>query len=168
MGLTSTFFHFIFYYNNSSIPSQPRRTECINYCSGFLINTLPGVEDAEMIKESKIALSLPNMLWIQHTAIQAGWPSAMQIDKNGRSCENGRPREKNPWIHKKPYIQKPLEFHTAIKFDFERYEWLQDDLIRTKLVADDHWWTDDEYQIKYPILRDSLGILTFNWLDDKG
>ena len=161
MDLTLTFFNFIFYYNNSSIPSQPRRTECINYCSGFLINTLPGVEDAEIIKESKIALSLANMLWIQQTA-------PAESIKNGRSCENGWPREKNPWIHKKPNIQKPLEFHTAINFDFERYEWFQEDLLRTKIVADDHWWTDDEYEIKYPILRDSLGILTFNWLDDKG
>ena len=84
-------------------------------------------------------------------------PRGMLIDKKWPVLR------KNPWIHNKPNIQKPLEFHTAINFDFERNEWFQDDLLRTKLVEDDHWWTDDEYKIKYPILRDSLGILTCNW-----
>ena len=65
MALTSLFFNFIFHSNTSSLVFQLKRDDCINYCSSFLINALPGVEDAALIKETKTAGLLANELRIQ-------------------------------------------------------------------------------------------------------
>ena len=60
MTLASMFFNFIFYSNTSSLVFQLRRDDCITFCSSFVISALPGVEDAELIKQSRVALLLVN------------------------------------------------------------------------------------------------------------
>ena len=59
MTLAAVFFNFIFY-NNTTFVSQIRRDDCINFCSSFFINALPGVDDAKVIKQSREALLLVN------------------------------------------------------------------------------------------------------------
>ena len=59
MNLASVLFNFIFY-NKSTFVSQIRRDDCINFCSSFFINVLPGVDDASDIKQSREALLLVN------------------------------------------------------------------------------------------------------------
>ena len=59
MNLASVLFNFIFY-KNSSFVSQIRRDDCINFCSTFFINALPGVDDSSVIKQSREALMLVN------------------------------------------------------------------------------------------------------------
>ena len=55
-------------------------------------------------------------------------------------------------------VMKPIEFHTAINFDFKRKLWFENDLFGSKPVAEDRWEIDKPYRKKYPVLRDSLGI----------
>ena len=52
---------------------------------------------------------------------------------------------------------QPIEFHTPIHFDFNKYQWLNDGFLRSKMVQEDQWSTDVDF-MKYPKLRDSLGI----------
>ena len=81
MSLTSLFFNFIFYRNTSSLVFYLNRDECINYCSSFLINALPVVEDMPFIKETKTALLLEtktdNELRIQRFIQIIGWLAIM-------------------------------------------------------------------------------------------
>ena len=62
MILTSVFFNFINFFSKSSdLPIfQHSKSDCVNFCSSFFMSTLPGVDDAKLIKQSKVGLSLAN------------------------------------------------------------------------------------------------------------
>ena len=106
------------YSNSSSLVCQLQRDECITFCSSFYINALPGVDDAQFIKQSRDAVLLAN-------------------DKK---------------------LMQPFEFHTSIGFDFSKRQWIQKELFGSKSVAQHHWTIDQEYNLKYPILKDRQGI----------
>ena len=55
-------------------------------------------------------------------------------------------------------LMQPFEFHTSINFDFNKKQWIQKELFGSKSVAQHHWTIDNEYNLKYPILRDRQGI----------
>ena len=126
----------------TSLESYFRQQDCINYCSEFFISTLPGADDAKIIKQSKIASLLANQLWIQQTHIV--FPETNDLGHN-------------LWIQVYTRLMQPIEFHTPIHFDFNKYQWLHDGFLRSKMVPEDQWSTDVDF-MKYPKLRDSLGI----------
>ena len=53
---------------------------------------------------------------------------------------------------------KPTQFHTDIYYDFNRKLWLENNFFGSKPIAEDRWFIDKEYNTKFPVLRDSLGI----------
>ena len=52
----------------------------------------------------------------------------------------------------------PIEFHTAIEFDFHTREWVQSNFFGSKPVAKENWAIDKKYFKVYPVLKDSNGI----------
>ena len=50
---------------------------------------------------------------------------------------------------------QPIEFHSSVHYDFNRQQWLQNGLFGQKSIAEDKWVADEEYFLKYPILKDS-------------
>ena len=92
MNLTPVFFNFIFYSNTSiagtsNFVSLLQRDECINYCSSFYINAIPGVNDAQFIKRSRVAASFLNdtrfIKPIQfHTDINFDFNRKLWLDNN--------------------------------------------------------------------------------------
>ena len=148
MAFTSILFSYIhFYYNSSAsfpIVYPQTREGCINYCSDYLISTLPGVEDAKIIKQSKVGKVLSNEVWIGEVG------SILRLPVNRSFSSSFR-------ILYKTMIMQPFEFHTSIKFDFSRQQWFQNNFLWKKSIAQDNWATDANFK-KYPILKDSFGI----------
>ena len=111
MILSSVFFNFIFYINNnftSSLVFQLQRDECINYCSTFFIKALPGVDDAQIIQQSKVALLLVNDTTILkpiefHTSIGFDFNRKQWLQKgifSSKSIANDH------WTIEKDYFKK--------------------------------------------------------------
>ena len=103
--------YFIFYSNTNltaSLVFQLRRDECINFCSTFYIKALPGVEDAQVIKQSKVALLLANDLTIMkpiefHTSISFDFNRKQWLQKDTFSSKS---IAKDHWTIDKDYFKK--------------------------------------------------------------
>ena len=113
MNLTSVFFNFIFYSNTSiagtsNFVSLLQRDECINYCSTFYINAIPGVNDAQFIKKSRVAASLLNdtrfIKPIQfHTDITFDFNRQLWLEHH---FFESKPITEDRWVIEKPYNKK--------------------------------------------------------------
>ena len=124
MFFTSVFFNFIFYSNNNFTASyvwQLRRDQCINYCSTFFIKALPGVDDAQVIKQSKVALLLVNDTTIMkplefHTSISFDFNRKQWLQKDIFSSKS---IAKDHWTIDRVYSKKypVLKDSLGINFD---------------------------------------------------
>ena len=107
MILTSVFFNFIFY-SNTNFTSLVFQGECINFCSTFFIKALPGVEDAQIIKQSKVALLLANDTTIMqpiefHTSIVFDFNREQWLQKD---IFGSKSIAKDHWTIDKDYFKK--------------------------------------------------------------
>ena len=64
-------------------------------------------------------------------------------------------------------FMKPTQFHTDIYFDFNKKLWLEYNFFGSKPIAEDRWVIDKQYSNKFPVLRDSLGILFYLFIQKR-
>ena len=87
---------------------QLRREDCINFCSTFIIKALPGVEDAQIIKQSNVALLLANDTTIMqpiefHTSIVFDFNREQWLQKD---IFGSKSIAKDHWTIDKDYFKK--------------------------------------------------------------